>query len=198
MATSFFKRFKRGIFGRISRAFRTSLEQLTTLFTIPAPGAFQLIQRITISERRFILPLKTASIGMLLYSFYFSPSSWMTHALGALEIAVESTQYFFGVYIAVNVLIAVLLFNMHRLPAALIEWSVVIICLVDGIFVAVLTLVTGGPDSVLYWLFPALIIRSAVSVPRGTSQLILNLTLSAAFGLACLFEIAMLDTMDET
>ena len=38
--------------------------------------------------------------------------------------------------------------------------------LVDGIFLSALTLVTGGYDSILYWLFLGLIVRSAVSVPR--------------------------------
>ena len=155
------------------------------------------MQRITLMERDFVLPLKAAGIAMLLYSFFFSSSAWMTHALSGLEIAVESTQYFFALYIGLNIIMALLLLNLRRVPPALIEWAVFIMSLVDGIFIAALTLVTGGPDSVLYWLFLALIVRGAVSVPRATSQLMLNLTLCACFTLACTIDIALVETMDE-
>jgi len=42
----------------------------------------------------------------------------------------------------------------------------------DGLFLSALTLVTGGYHSFLYWLFLGLIVRSAVSVPRATSQIL--------------------------
>ena len=83
----------------------------------------------------------------------------------------ESAQYFLWVYISANLLMAGLLLRMSRLPPPLIEWAVFAISLVDGIFLGVLTVVTGGYNSILYWLFLALIVRGAVSVPRGLSQL---------------------------
>ena len=46
-------------------------------------------------------------------------------------------------------------------PGALFAMS-----LVDGIFLSALVALTGGYDSILYWLFLALIVRGAVSVPR--------------------------------
>jgi hypothetical protein len=55
-----------------------------------------------------------------------------------------------------------------------VQWTVVTSSLVDGIFIAGMALVTGGLDSVLFWLFVVLIIRNSVSVPPGVSQLILN------------------------
>jgi signal transduction histidine kinase len=134
---------------------------------------------------------------MLLYSFFFSVS-WMNHVLGAVEIAVESTQYILGIYIIINIAVAALLLNIRRVPLLVIEWAVLIISLVDGIFVAVLTLVTGGPDSVLYWVFLALIVRGAISVPRATSQLMLNVTLCAYFAIACVLNTAIVETMDDT
>jgi signal transduction histidine kinase len=197
METNFWKRFRTRLSSRIAATTKRSLDRWVALLRIPAPGTPQLIQRITIMERDFVLPLKAAGISMLLYSFFFSPSSWMTHVLSALEIAVESTQYFFWVYIGINIIVAALLLNIRRLPPFVIEWAVFIMSLVDGIFVAALTLVTGGPDSVLYWIFLALIVRGAVSVPRATSQLMLNLTLSVYFALACIIDIAIVETMDE-
>ncbi len=197
MKTSFWKRFETALRTRISRRVTGYLDRIITILRIPAPGTPQLIQRITVMERDLVLPLKTAGIAMLLYSFFFSSSSWMNHVLGELEIAVESTQYIFGIYIIINVAFATLLLNIRRVPLLVTEWAVLIISLVDGIFVATLTLVTGGPDSVLYWIFLALIVRGAVSVPRATSQLMLNLTLCAYFAIACVINIAIVETMDE-
>src|SRR5258708_1729793 len=133
-------------------------------------------------ERDIVLPLKAAGIGMLLYSFY--STYWFGNVQGALEIAVESVQAFLGLYILINLTFACLLFGVRRLPLALIQWSVFAIGLVDGIFLSALTLVTGGYDSILYWLFLALIIRGAVSVPRATSQILLNLTVIACYVLS--------------
>jgi signal transduction histidine kinase len=75
---------------------------------------------------------------------------------------------------------------------------VFIMSLVDGIFLSALTVVTGGYDSPLYWLFLALIVRGAVSVPRATSQIMLNMTLIACYVLAGLILIRVADLSDPT
>ena len=59
-------------------------------------------------------------------------------------------------------------------------------------------MVTGGYDSPLYWLFLALIVRGAVSVPRATSQIMLNLTLIACYVLAGLILIHVADYLEPT
>jgi signal transduction histidine kinase len=161
------------------------------LLKIPAPDAPQLIDRITAMERDLVLPLKAAAIAMLLHSFYFTP--WFGKVLGTLEIAVETTQYFLWIYIGVNIVVAGVLLGMRRLPLPLVSWVVFAMSLVDGIFLSALTVVTGGYDSTLYWLFLGLIVRGAVSVPRATSQIMLNLTLIACYVLAGLILIKVAD-----
>ena len=74
--------------------------------------------------------------------------SWAT-----LEIAVETTQYFFWIYIGLNIVVAACLLAMRRLPLPLVQWVVFAMSLVDGIFLSALAVVTGGYDSMLYWLF---------------------------------------------
>ena len=185
---------ERGLVG-LAKAFARFLLRLFEVLKIPAPDTPQLIRRITVMERDIILPLKVAGIAMLLYSFYFTP--WIGRVQGALEIAVESTRYFLWLYITINVAVACLLLAMRRLPLDLIEWSVFFICLVDGICLGALTLVSGGYDSILYWLFLALIVRSAVSVPRATSQIMLNLTFTACYALAGLVDISMAEYLDD-
>jgi signal transduction histidine kinase len=147
-------------------------------------------------ERDIVLPIKAAAIAMLLHSFYFTP--WIGIVSSNLDVAVEATQYFFWLYIGFNVVVAAILLAMRWLPLALIEWAVFTMSLVDGIFLSSLTLVTGGYDSILYWLFLGLIARSSVSVPRATSQLMLNLTLSACYVLAGFIDLSIAENLDPT
>ncbi len=186
---------KRGRLGRLANSARTLLHRMLALVKIPPPDAPQLLQRIELMERDIILPLKAAGVAMLLYSFYFRP--WIGRVLSALDIAVQSTQYLFWVYVAINLVVTGLLFRARQVPLAVVEWAVFIICLVDGVFLSSLTLVTGGYDSILYWLFLALIMRSAVSVPRAASQLMLNLTLSACYVLSGVVALAVVGNLPE-
>ena len=165
------------------------------LLKIPAPVAAQLTDRITTLERDIILPTKVAGIAMLLYSFYFKRAWIVNKELGALEIAVEATQYFLWLYIAMNAVVAGLLLGMRRLPLPLVQWGVFAMILVDGIFLSALVALTDGYDSILYWLFLALIVRGAVSVPRATSQILLNLTLTACYVMAGVINISVVRSL---
>ncbi len=175
--------------GRIATALGALYRRALSILRLPAPDNSQLLQRVQLMERDIILPLKAAGIAMLLYSFYFKP--WMGRVLSALDIAVESTQYLFWVYVVLNLVAAALLFQMRRIPISMLEWMVFVMCLVDGIFLSALTLVTGGYDSILYWLFLGLIVRGAVSVPRATSQIMLNLTISSCYVFSGLVALAV-------
>ncbi len=158
------------------------LNRLVELLKLPAPDTPQVLQRIEVMERDMVLPIKAAGLAILLQSFFFS--TWIVDTSLLLDVPVEYTRYFLLLYIFLNIPMAGLLFNLRRLRPPLVEWSVFGMCLVDAIFLGVLTLVTGGYNSSLYWLFLGLIVRSAVSIPRALSQLMLNLTLSACFVLA--------------
>jgi signal transduction histidine kinase len=182
------------LFGKIGGLGRI-MGRATDLLLIRTPDEQQLYRRITLMERDIILPLKLAGIGMLLYSFYLRP--WIGKVLSALDIAVEVTQYLLWLYLLATLVSAGLLLLMRRFPQGAVQWIVFATCLLDGLFLSALTLVTGGYNSFLYWLFLGLIIRSAVSVPRATSQLMLNLTLSACYVLAGIMAIRLADYLDE-
>jgi len=161
------------------------LNRFVELLRIQAPAPEQILNRIETMERHIILPIKAAGIAILLQPHYFN--SWIGDAARDLEISDATTRSFFGTYIFLNIVFAVMLLALRRLPLALCEWSVFAMSLVDGIFIGVLTLVTEGYYSTLYWFFLGLIARSAVSVPRATRQLLLNLTLSACYVTAGVF-----------
>ncbi len=167
---------------------------LLSLLELPIPEKEQFIRRVTTMERDIILPLKAAGVAMLLYSFYFSP--WVGEKLGALDVAVEWTQYLLWFYIGANVLVAGLLLSIRRLRVGLAHWVVFATCLLDGLFLSTLTVLTGGYQSLLYWLFLGLIVRGAVSVPRATSQLALNFTVIACYVLAGLISIYIEQTLE--
>lgn len=167
-------------FGRLLSRFARFFRSIFELFKMPSPDPAQILQRIEMMERDIVLPIRIAGIAILLQ--YFKP--WIGQASTTLEVSIETTRYFVWAYAGLSIAFAPLLIWMRRLPAGLVERAVFAMSLVDGIFLGVLTLATGGYNSSLYWLFLGLIVRSAVSVPRATTQLLLNLTLSACYVLA--------------
>jgi signal transduction histidine kinase len=181
----------------LARAFVRLPGRVVELLKIPAPDAAQLVDRIATMERDIILPIKAAGIAMLLYSFYFKLSWIGQRGLGTLEITVQAMQFFLWCYIAFNALVAGLLLGMRRVPLPLVQWAVFAMSLVDGIFLSALVVVTGGYDSILYWLFLGLIVRGAVSVPRATSQILLNLTLTVCYVMAGAINISISKSLEQ-
>jgi signal transduction histidine kinase len=117
--------------------------------------------------------------------------------LSALDVAVETVQYIFIFYVLVNAVFALLLMNMMWLPLAIVQWMAVTSSLVDGLFIVGMMLLTGGSGSILFWLFVALIIRNAVSVPAGFSQLFLNFAISLCYVLVSVLDVFITGGLDE-
>ncbi len=170
------------------------LKRALALMEIPAPDPPRLLHRIEIMERDIMLPLKAFVIGMILYSFVSTP--WFGLASSMLDITVETIQYLFWFYVLANVAFALLMLNPARLPLAIVQWTVVTSSLVDGIFLAGMALLTGGLDSILFWLFVGLIVRNAVSVPPGVSQLILNFAISLCYILVGVLDVSVLSNLE--
>jgi signal transduction histidine kinase len=179
---------------RPARAVARFVRQLIEALKIPPPDAPVWIRRITLMERDLVLPVKAATISMVLY-FYLRP--WVGRVNSALDVEVDATKSFFWFYISLNIVVAGLLLMMRRVPMALLQWVVFATSLMDGIFLSALTLVTGGYNSILFWLFLGLIIRSSVSVPRATSQILLNLTLSACYILTGIVDVYVAQNLTE-
>ena len=163
---------------------RKWLKHLLSSLELPAPEAAQRLGRIKAVERNIVLPLKAAAIGIILYSLHQSP--WFGLPLGSLDITVNTVNTIFGFYVAANILAAAVLLFVDRLPFDLVRWSVFTISLTDGIFVGALTLVSGGHESLLFWLFLILIIRNVAGNPPVWSQLTLNACMAGCFALACI------------
>jgi hypothetical protein len=75
----------------------------------------------------------------------------------------------------------VLFVSWRRLPPGLFQWLAFTMGLLDGLFMAGMTMVTGGFDSIAFWVFPALIVLNALSIRLAMPQIVLNLLLSAFY-----------------
>jgi signal transduction histidine kinase len=171
------------------------LKRLFASLEIPAPDPARLLHRIGTMERNIMLPVRAVAIGTVFYSFVSTP--WFGMALSTLDVAVETVQYIFWFYVLASIALAGLLLNLRRLPLAVVQWTVVTSGLVDGLFIAGMTLITGGLDSTFFWLFVALIVRNAVSLPPGFSQLFLNFAVSLCYVLAVVLDFSVSQSLDE-
>jgi signal transduction histidine kinase len=171
------------------------LKRLFTLLEIPAPDPPRLLRRIEIMERNITLPVRAVAVGAIFYSFVSTP--WFGVTLSMLDVTVETVQYIFWFYVLASAALAALLLNMGRLPLAVVQWTVVTSSLVDGLFIAGMMLITGGLDSILFWLFVVLIVRNAVSVPLGFSQLFLNFAISLCYVLVVVLDLSVTQNLDE-
>jgi len=172
------------------------LKRLFAAMEIPAPDSARQFRRIVTVERNIVLPIKAVFIAMIWYSFDIGP--WFGTLASTLEVMVETVQYIFWFYILTSVIVALILAAAERLPLAVLQWTVVADGLVDGLLVAGLAVISGGLDSIMFWLFVALIIRNAASIPAGFSQLILNFATSLCYALVGVLDVSVVNNLDDT
>jgi signal transduction histidine kinase len=67
------------------------------------------------------------------------------------------------------------------------------VSVIDGVFIGALTLVTGGLESIAYWVFLALVARNAVAFPLASVQFSLNLLLVVCYLAAGFLDTAITD-----
>jgi len=175
---------KSGGFFRTPNWFR-----LPDWLTSHAPDFGQQATRVRSVERNIILPIKGAIIALLIWYLFFS--NWFDEVYTFREAVLLTVRLFFLIYIVVNLAAAIILLGMNELPFKLIREVVLVETVVDLLFWAAMTVVTGGFDSMLYWVFVALIVRTAMTIPVASTQMVLNLLLCACFLAAGLTEVAI-------
>jgi signal transduction histidine kinase len=136
-------------------------------------------ERIVAMQRDVVLPSK---LGLLLVVFYFLyDSGWFYDVPTTWSVVQELLQNYFLVYLACNIVGAVIFFNWRRLPPGLFQWLAFTMGLLDGLFAAGLTVFTGGFESIAFWVFPGLIVLNTLSIPLAVPQVVLNLILSLLY-----------------
>jgi len=147
--------------------------------------------RIDFMEHNVMVPVKFFIIAALYYILYASGAFPGEMPVGDLSIN-TLRQVFWG-YVTVTLVSAVFLVNMHRVPVGVVQWVVCLINLVDAVFLAALTVLTGVMKEITYWVFMFLIARNAASVPVTWLQLPLNVLTIVAYVTAGVFDKALVD-----
>lgn len=154
-----------------------------------APSQAEMSFRLQSVERDIVLPVKAVAIGALLYSFYYT--RWFEDSAVPWSVAQYTVERFFLIYLALNAVVATILIFSHKIGSVFVQRVIFTSNFVDGLFVAALTFVTGGFDSILYWLFLGLIIRNAVSCPLAVPQIILNVSVSISYLVAGVLDLVL-------
>ena len=143
-------------------------------------------RRLKLMERDIGVPVKFAVLGLLAYFLFFSEyvegKDFILRA--RVEIALEPVQQLFLGYVMVNMgaMVFFLMFNSWKLRV--VHWVTLVMNFVDAMVVSALVVITGGLDSMVYWVFLVLIVRNAISVPIPVTQISVNLLTTAGYATA--------------
>jgi len=139
------------------------------------PEPEQQARRIVRMQLHVVLPAKVGIIVVILW--YVFTSAWTQEAPNTHDIALNFFRTYFLAYSACNLCVGAIFINWRRFPFGLFQWLVFTLGLLDGLFVSGLVVITDGFTSIAYWLFPALIVLNALSIPLAAPQIVLNLLL---------------------
>jgi len=166
------------------------LNRLRRALASPPAGIADLSERFLFLEKEVIIPAKALVLGLLAYYLFFS--QWASQASGSRDVVVENVQGFFPFYVGMNVLQALLMYlGQKRLSISFMFWMVFTVNLVDGFFFSSLAVATSGFDGVIFWIFPILIVRNALTINLGTSQIALNVMVTVFYLAAGLVDLSI-------
>jgi signal transduction histidine kinase len=168
---------------------RPALKKLARLVVSPGLEPALQASRIQTFQRDIVLPIKALLIFTLVYYFYFS--NWIDQTNSTREVALDTTRHFFFFYILATFAAGAIFIAVRHLPLQVVQWTIFILGLIDALLFASLTMVTSGFDSILYWVFLALIIHNAISIPLATPQIVLNLFVCLFYVSAGALDVAM-------
>ena len=143
-------------------------------------------RRLKLMERDIGVPVKIAVLGLMAYFLFFSDyvegRDFILRA--RVKIALGPVQQFFIGYLLVNLGGIVFLLMFNRWKLRVVHWFTLIMNFTDAIVVSTLVVITGGLDSMVYWVFIVLIIRNAISIPIPVTQISMNLLTTAGYAVA--------------
>ena len=164
------------------------------LFRSVAPDENEQRVRIRFMERHTMLPVKAVYFLLLVYYLYFSSWPELDNVRWTLF---QTIQWFFLLCLIVNTVIAVMLFRMDEFSIGVLREVVFSICLFDAVLLAMMTELTGGFESFLFWLFLGIQVRNAISMPVATTQIMANLCVSVIYLCAGAFDIIVARSVEE-
>jgi len=154
-------------------------KKLRWLLATDNPEPTQQAARIVAMQRDVVLPSKAGVFLVVLYYLFYS--GWFYEVPTTRSVVLDTLKNYFLVYLFCNFLGALFFIFWRRLPPGLFQWLAFTLGLLDGLFMAGMTIVTGGYDSIVFWVFPGLIMLNALSIPLAMPQIVLNLLLSVFY-----------------
>jgi signal transduction histidine kinase len=149
---------------------------LAKLVLTSRPEPTRQAERIVAVQLHVVLPARLGVIAVVLYYLYHS--GWFDQPLIERTVVLETLQKFiFFVYVISNLIASIVFAASRRFQPGVFQWLAFTLGLLDGLFMAGLTFMTGGFESIAFFIFPALILLNALSIPLATPQLVLNLLL---------------------
>jgi signal transduction histidine kinase len=137
--------------------------------------------RLKLMERDLGVPIKIFVLAITAYFLFFTDEFKGTQWL---DVALEPVQEFFMGYVLVNVGAVAFLLFFNRWPLRVVHWVTLVMNFVDALVVSALVVITGGLDSMVYYVFVVLIIRNAISIPIPATQISINLLTTAGYAAA--------------
>lgn len=170
---------------------RKNFKELFGLLVSPPVDLNRQVSRIDFMEVNVFLAVKGAVLVMLYFFVEHSGAFESSETIG--DLSIPMLRRVFWAFVIVNLTGAGLLLRMQRFPIALVQWVVFLLNALDGIFLAAITVLTGGLSEVAYWLFLGLIVRNSVSVPVAPMQIALNLLMILAYIWAGMVDVTIVD-----
>ena len=169
--------------------------RLSQLFRSVAPDEGSQRARIRFMERGTVLPVKAVYFLVLIFYLYFE---WPEMDSDRVRWTLLRTiQLFFIFCLIVNVIVGVMLIRMEEFTTRVLREVVFSICLFDALLLAMMTELTGGFESFLFWMFLGLQVRNAISMPIATTQIVANLSVSVIYLCAGAFDIVVARSEEE-
>jgi signal transduction histidine kinase len=141
-------------------------------------------------ERDVVFPVRLGAV-IILYLVFFG-GSWFDEAIFTRDLVVETLQHLLLVYIAVQGVFGAIIFGVKRIPPTALEWLIFAGGLFDTLLVCALTLLTGGFDSILFWMLLVLIVRHTISLQHTTPGVALNVCVCLLYLIAGLVDVGIL------
>jgi signal transduction histidine kinase len=163
----------------MSRVPWEKLKSLSGLLAAPVIDEAEQAERLRFMERDIGVLVRGTVLAVLFY--YLFLSDWFEGLNTIGKVALETVQRFFLVYAGINLGAAGVYLFMDRLPFTTVRWVAVIVNFIDGLFIGVVTLATGGLESLAYWVFLVLMARNALTFPVASIQLGLNLAVLVSY-----------------
>ena len=150
----------------------------------------QQYQRLKLMERDIGVPVKVAVLMIVAYFLFFSEfveNKESNILKEKLNITLELVQQFFIEYILVSLGVIAFYLTFNRWKLRVVHWVTLLMNFIDALVVSALVVITGGLDSMVYWVFLILIVRNAISIPIPVTQISMNLLTTAGYAAAIVY-----------